>query len=173
MTCGDLAEALLDQHGYRVVSKVGLGDDPLHPRITVRIDDREDISLLLDTGATGTTLPTPAVARLGLRSGEPLARKQAAERQRQLQAELDSQASHGVAIQVTVHPDDGSRVGVHGVPEQTALHHLPRLAVGGVTVPDVLVTARDRDGRLGRDVLRAFPWLLHGPRREFWVLTKT
>lgn len=72
---------------------------------------------------------------------------------------------------MTVELNDGSSTGVHGVNVVHPVHHLRRLTLGDMAFDDLLVTARD-DGVLGRDVLNKLPWLLHGPRRELWLLQK-
>lgn len=170
------AEAIVAAHGFQVVARLPLGADPLRPQITVRLEGQEDATLLLDSGAVSTSLPAAVVARLALPPGDELARQRAKDRQERLQAEFDdlndTMFAGGVKVTVTVPPDDGGATGVHGVRAQYPLHHLRGLTLAGQAHADLLVTARDGGGLLGRDVLGTFPWLLHGPRHELWVLRK-
>lgn len=43
--------------------------------------------------------------------------------------------------------------------------------LGNLVFRDLVVGA-GHAGWLGRDVLSRQPWLLHGPRRELWLLTR-
>lgn len=169
------AEALVAAHGFQIVARLPLGAEPHRPKVTVQLEDRLDVELLLDSGASSTSLPAAVVARLGLPPGDDLARRQASDQQQRLQAEFDQTATAlagGVKLTVTVPPDDGTFVGVHGAPTKRPLHHLRSLTFAGQEHADLVVTAIDGEGLLGRDVLGTFPWLLHGPRHELWVLRK-
>lgn len=170
------AETMVASHGYHVVARLPLGSDPLRPMVTVRLEDQEDVTLLLDSGAGSTSLPAAVVTRLGLPAGEDLARRQAAVRQERFQAEMEEHnakaIADGVKITVTVPPEDGRSTGVHGESKVYPLHHLRRLTLGGIPFDDLLVTAGEDEGLLGRDVLGTFPWLLHGERRELWLLRR-
>ena len=163
------AERLLRDCGYRVSDVLTLGHDEWRPMVTVRIDDSLEVTLLLDTGAESTSLPARAVDALQLPSGKALARQRSDETAVAIEAELRRQ---GVLARVRVPPDDGSFVGVHGVTERSSLHHLRCLKLGSRTFEDLLVARSERGGVLGRDVLGDCTWLLHGPRREVWLLEK-
>jgi hypothetical protein len=78
-------------------------------------------------------------------------------------------ARQGLKATVRVNPVDGSSIGVHGVAEQRSVLHLRLLELGGQRFEDLVITDT-RHGILGRDVLGKLPWLLHGPRREMWLL---
>ncbi|MFY9344519.1 MAG: hypothetical protein WAT39_18645 [Planctomycetota bacterium] len=132
----------------------------------MRLDDTVDVTLFLDTGAEATSLPAAVVDALQMPSGDELARRQADERAAAMAEELRRQ---GVQAQVQVVPGEGN-VGVHGVIGASTRHHLRRLALGGRTFVDLVVNRREGEGLLGRDVLGKCPWLLHGPRRELWLL---
>lgn len=163
----------LAERGHRVLAKLPLGGDRARPFVRVRLEDKVDAELLLDTGAEGTSLPADLVATLALPPGDELARQRADERAARIQADLEAQlAERGskVGVQVRVEPAESAAVGVHGVPEPRSLHHLRTLELGGQRFADMLVSANPRHGVLGRDVLGRLPWLLHGPRQELWVL---
>lgn len=170
------ADAIVAEHGLQVVVRLPLGADPSRPQLTVRLEEREDVTLLLDSGAAATSLPAEVVARLQLPPGDDLARRRANAHQQRLQAEFDrlnaTAPGGGVQVRVTVAPDEGVASGVHGVRTKFPLHHLRRLTLAGLMRDDLLVTAKEGEGLLGRDVLGTFPWLLHGPRHELWVLRR-
>ena len=161
------AEQVLRDCGYRVSDVLTLGHDEWRPTITVRLDGRVEATLLLDTGAESTSLPAPVVDALQLPCGNELARQRSDEQAAAIEAEL---RRHGVEARVSVPPDEGTFVGVHGVIEQSSLHHLRRLKLGSRTFEDLVVARSERGGVLGRDVLGECTWLLHGPRRELWLL---
>jgi hypothetical protein len=159
----------LAARGHRVLAKLPLGDNRSRPFVRVRLEDRVEADLLLDTGADRTSLPADAVAKLELPSGQALSRQRAAEENARMEAEIEQQLGHGIQVKVRSERSDTS-IGVHGVAEQRAPLHLRRLEIGGVHFRDLVVTDAKFEGRLGRDVLGEMPWLFHGPRRELWVL---
>jgi predicted aspartyl protease len=163
------AEEVVAALGLRVLAKTSLGPDAFRPRVNVRLEDRVDVALLLDTGADVTTLPADVVAQLGLPPGEELARQRAAAEAVAANLQLQRQ---GVSGTITVNPPDGGWVGAHGVSVQRPLHHLRALALAGRRVTDLVVAASEHEGALGRDVLGSVPFLLHGPRRELWLLQR-
>jgi hypothetical protein len=165
------AEGIVTEQGWRITERLMLGPDDWCPTVTVRLENQRDVTLLLDTGAESTSLPADVVDALELPSGADLAKARAAEQAAAIRAQLERQ---GVEVHdLTVAPDDGRSIGVHGVVEQRSVHHLRRLTLGGCVFEDLLVTRRDEpEGLLGRDVLGKCVWLLHGPRRELWLLAK-
>jgi predicted aspartyl protease len=171
----DVREALAAR-GQRVIAKLPLGENRSRPFVHVRLENRVDVELLLDTGADRTSLPADVAATLALPSGQELARQRTAEEdarmQAELQAEIERQLGQGVVVRVHTEPSDGSStaIGVHGVAEQRTLLHLQLLELGGVRFRDLVVTDAKYEGVLGRDVLGEMPWLFHGPRRELWLL---
>jgi len=171
MTPADDAEGLVADQGWRVTERLRLGPDEWRPTVTVRLENQHDVTLLLDTGAGSTSLPADAVDELALPSGTDLAKVRADERAAAITEQMKRQ---GVEVKdVTVTPDDGRSIGVHGVGEQRSLHHLRRLTLGSRVFEDLLVTrSNSGEGLLGRDVLGKCVWLLHGPRREIWLLAK-
>ena len=170
MAPADDAQRLAAGNGYRVSDVLTLGHDEWRPMVTVHLDDRREVTLLLDTGAESTSLPADVVDALQLPSGRALAQQRSDERAAAIEEEFRRQ---GLKARVKVTPDGGSFVGVHGVTEQASLHHVRALKLGKATFEDLVVTRRERgEGLLGRDVLGACTWLLHGPRRELWLLEK-
>ena len=168
MAPADDAERLVADNGLRVAARVSLGADEWRPKVTVRLNDARDVDLLLDTGAGGTSLPADIVDALQLPPGEALAKQRADESAAALAEDLRRQ---GLAdVKVTVSPGDGTSIGLHGVEQTSSMHHLRRLTFGGRTFEDLVVTRRADEGLLGRDVLGRFQWLVHGPRRELWLL---
>src|SRR5262245_56845599 len=107
----DVREALAAR-GHRVIAKLPLGDNRTRPFVRVRLENRAEVELLLDTGADRTSLPAEVAAKLALPSGQELARQQTAERdarlQAELQADIDRQHVHGVKVRVHTEPSDGS-----------------------------------------------------------------
>src|SRR5262245_17915777 len=107
----DVREALAAR-GHRVIAKLPLGDNRARPFVRVRLENRAEVELLLDTGADRTSLPADVAAKLALPSGQELARQQTAERdarmQAELQADIDRQHVHGVKVRVHTEPSDGS-----------------------------------------------------------------
>ncbi len=170
MTPADDAERFVADNGLRVVARLSLGADEWRPRVTVRLDDARDVALLHDTGAGGTSLPADVVDALRLPAGEALAKQRAEERAAALAEDLRRQGLEGV--KVTVSPGDGEFIGLHGVEQTSSVHHLRRLSFGGRAFDDLVVTRSADEGLLGRDVLGQCVWLLHGPRRELWLLEK-
>jgi predicted aspartyl protease len=164
---GDNAEQDVAARGYRVLARTSLGGDRWRPMVTVRLVDRLDVQLLLDTGAAVTSLPEDVVARLALPPGDDLASQRAAVASAAATAQLRQQGIEGT---VTVSPGESAAVGAHGVRQPRPLHHLGALELAGHRVTDLLVTASGHEGVLGRDVLATVPFLLHGPRGELWVL---
>jgi hypothetical protein len=172
----DVHEALAAR-GHRVIAKLPLGENRSRPFVHVRLENRADVELLLDTGADRTSLPADVAARLALPSGQELARQRTAEEDARMQAELQAEierqlGGQGVKVRVHTEPSDGSStaIGVNGVAEQRTLLHLGVLELGGVRFRDLVVTDAKFEGVLGRDVLGEMPWLFHGPRRELWLL---
>jgi len=165
------AEDLVLGQGWIVFERLTLGPEEWRPTVTVRLEDQRDVTLLLDTGAESTSLPADVVDALALPPGAELAKARAAEKGAAITGQLQRQ---GVEVKdVTVTPNDGESIGVHGVREQRSLHHLRRLTLGGCVFEDLLVTrSNSREGLLGRDVLGKCVWLLHGPRREIWLIAK-
>lgn len=167
-------ESRLSARGYRVTARLPLGDDHLRPHVTVRLNGKVDAVLLLDTGATRTSLPVDIAAKLSLPPGDELARRQADEAERRWR-ELNppDKLPAGVKVEFSVAPDDGESVGIHGVSTREPLVHLHTLELGDMQFEDLLVTATELPCRLGADVMGKMPWLLHGPRHELWLLERT
>jgi len=167
----DVRDALAAR-GHRVLAKLPLGDNRSRPFVRVRLEDRAEVDLLVDTGADRTSLPADVAAKLALQSGLELARQRAAEENARMEAELERQLGHGAKVRVrSEFSDDSSRaIGVHGIAEERTLLHLRLLELGGVRFRDLVVTDAKYEGVLGRDVLGEMPWLFHGPRRELWLL---
>ena len=136
----------------------------------MRLDDARDVALLLDTGAGRTSLRADVVVALQLPAGEALAKQRADESAAALAEDLRRQGLEDV--KVTVSPGNGKSIGLHGVEQTSSVHHLRRLSFGGRTFEDLVVTSCADEGLLGRDVLGRCVWLLHGPRRELWLLEK-
>ena len=164
----DVGEALAAR-GCRVLAKLPLGDSRSRPFVRVGLENRVDVELLVDTGADLTSLPAAIAAKLALPSGEELARQRTAQRDAEMEADLQRQLGPGAQVKVRT-VSDGGFIGVHGVAEQRAKLHLRMLELGGVLFRDLVVTDTKHEGVLGRDVLGELPWLLHGPRHELWVL---
>jgi len=163
----DRAAERLAARGLRVTATLPLGDDPHRPTVTVRVNDEVELPLLLDTGAARTTLPAEAIAALALPSGDALSRRQAEQRAAELRRSL---AAQGLAVDVQVTSGDGRAVGIHDTPIETSYWHVRSLTLGALHASDLVVASTTRGGALGLDVLSAHPWLLHGPRRQLWLL---
>jgi predicted aspartyl protease len=160
-------DAAMAARRHRVVARLPLGAEKSKPFVTVRVEDRVDVALLLDTGAASTSLPQEVVVQLALPSGDELARQRAEATAAGWAAAM---AKSGLRGTVKVTPEDGQSIGVHGISEQRSLHHLRQLTLGARPFADLLVTSTPRHGCLGRDVLGKCTWLLHGPRHELWLL---
>ncbi|HEU4419755.1 MAG TPA: retroviral-like aspartic protease family protein, partial [Planctomycetota bacterium] len=145
----DVREALAAR-GHRVLAKLPLGDNHSRPFVQVRLENRADVELLVDTGADRTSLPADVAARLALPSGQELARQQAAQEQARIMAEMERQVDQGIDEKVRSElldefikahePSDAPSIGVHGVAEQRTLLHLRLLELGGMRFRDLVVT---------------------------------
>ncbi len=165
----DVVESFVAERGYAVGRRMRLGGDANRPMARVRLEEADEIELLLDTGADTTSLPAGLAGQLSLPSGGQLesTRREAAERAMREQLEGQGLAN----VEVTVGQDDGSRVGVHGVATgPRSLFHLRSLRLGDREVRDLVVVEDSVSPALGRDVLGRFHWILHGPRQELWLL---
>ena len=166
---GDAVEASIAQRGFTVTQRIGLGADDARPMVRVELDGSEAIELLLDTGASETSLPDGLAGKLALPAGTELAAQRAEASARSLREQLERQGL--VAVEVVVPADDGSRIGVHGVATPARpLFHLRSLRLGNREVRDLVVIEDPHSPKIGRDVLGTFDWILHGPRRELWLL---
>ena len=165
----DAVEASIAQRGFTVTQRIGLGADDARPMVRVELDGSEAIELLLDTGASETSLPDGLAGKLALPAGTELAAQRAEASARSLREQLERQGL--VAVEVVVPADDGSRIGVHGVATPARpLFHLRSLRLGHREVRDLVVIEDPHSPKIGRDVLGTFDWILHGPRRELWLL---
>ncbi|MBL8751445.1 MAG: retroviral-like aspartic protease family protein [Planctomycetes bacterium] len=170
VTAGDLGDELAALYRKKVVARLPLVGARSLPVLTVRVDDRVDVPVLVDTGAETTSLPASVVASLGLPSAaDPMAAQRRAEAA-ELQRSLAEQIGPGGKVEVTVSTSPTrTSVGAHGQPVAEAMHLVRRLAIGPFVCRDVVATS-SAEGRLGRDVLARVVWMLHGPRRELWLL---
>jgi hypothetical protein len=165
----DVIEGFVAERGYAVAQRIRLGGDANRPMARVRLEDDDEIELLLDTGADSTSLPAGLAGKLSLPSGAHLEEERREAQERAMRQQLEGQGL--ASVKVTVGQDDGSRVGVHGVATTPRpLFHLRSLRLGDREVPDLIVTEAAGSPVLGRDVLGRFNWILHGPRHELWLL---
>ncbi|MCC7062104.1 MAG: retroviral-like aspartic protease family protein [Planctomycetes bacterium] len=165
----DAVEDIVAGRGYRVTQRLQLGDQANRPMVRVSLNGGAEIELLLDTGAYSTCLPAGMAQLLSLPSGAQLERER---REAEALAISKQLAQQGTAsVKVTVGQANGSSVGLHGVPTgPRPLFHLRSLCLGNREVRDLVVVESAQSPILGQDVLAKLDWILHGPRRELWLL---
>lgn len=117
MTCGDLGDDLVARAGMSVQDRLPIGGTPTRPMVRVRLLGRAEAELLLDTGATSTSLPASLVAELALPLATEACRRESALRAAELKRSLEDQLGPNGKVDVQVVLDGKpTTVGVHGRP---------------------------------------------------------
>lgn len=165
----DQAESFVAARGRVITERIKLTGDLNRPMIHVVVENDRAIELLLDTGASATCLPHGLAAELNLPSGAALEEQRRQENIARMTKQLEDQGLTGVKVEVGAR--DGSTIGIHGqATSARTLHHLRSLKIGKRELTDLIVTEDDESSVLGADVLSTFEWLLHGPKRELWLV---
>lgn len=160
-------DAGLAAAGYAVEARVPLRIDNRRPFVRVRLEDQQEVELLLDTGSRSTHLTMAVVESLALPSGEAREQQELQRRADELRASFEK-----AGVQVTdLKAETGGSIGLHGVQVGSKPFLLQRLALGGREFTDLCVYSKGNDGaKLGEDVLGRFPWAVHWGRSELLVL---
>jgi len=157
VTSFDSIEANIGRFGYRIVSRIPLRIVDGRPWIVVRIDERQDVELLLDTGSSSTRLPMHLVESLRL----PDATAETEDARRREAEELRVALMAAGMRDVRVERRGGGEVGVGGEERPDRPFAVASLALGNRTWEHLVVHGSwGSEGLLGRDVLARFPWLL-------------
>ncbi len=167
VTSFDTIEADLDRFGYRAIGRIPLRIVDDRPWIFVRIDGRQDLELLLDTGSSSTRLPMQVVESLRL----PDATEEVENARRREAEDLRVALMEAGVRDVRVERRGGGEVGVGGEERPDRPFAVSSLALGTRTWDHVIVHGSSgTEGLLGRDVLARSPWLLDWRARSLVLL---
>lgn len=162
-------DAELSAAGYTVQSRVPLRIENGRPFVRVRLEDRHDVELLLDTGSRSTCLPKALVEALELPSGEALVAREQRREIEDLRAAFERMGVQVDGLKV----ETGAAVGVHGVEVGSRPYHLRLLVLGDLQLADLCVYCKATDGaQLGEDVLGRVPWAVDRRRSELILLAR-
>ena len=126
----------------------------------------ESVTLLLDTGAEGSSLPAAVIASLQLPDGQAEHQRRNDAKEDQLRRELEAKGVIVGNVQVS----GGGVAGASGTARPCTYHLLDGLRLGRVQVDSLLITDTDQPaGTMGADVLGKLVWALDGPQNRLLV----
>ena len=166
----DGALRVLAERGLTVRARVPVQGTATRWLAAVTLGPDHVAEMLIDSGAERTSLPAKAIARLALGRGDALDARRRRATAARAAAELRAAGLEDVRVEIPA--ADGAQVGLHGAAGgSAAVYHLPQIELGGRAFADLIVVEQTGDAPvLGRDVISGCAWLLHGPRREIWLL---
>jgi hypothetical protein len=163
----ETSEAVVEQmhrYGRKPSSRLALVVNGSRPMVRVRLCGSMHSELLLDTGATRTSIPVRAAAELRLGSGLHLVKEE----------RYDVTDRAGRVVGSYVEPAwDGASQGWLGISTgPRPIFELPELEIGPHIVRSLPVTeAGEKEvPKVGRDVLGRFEWIWDGPGEAIWFL---
>ena len=148
----DATQQDIAELGYSVSTVIQLAGG-MRPRVPVRLNGVFETSLLLDTGAIISSLPSSVALELSLPDGSKVAAQQ--------------QSGSGRPRDLTSTP------GLLGGAISNTLCLLSVLQVGDHCYNDMVVAANTSGGTVGLDVLSRSPWVLCGSLGQVWQLQRS